>query len=257
MPKIPKKLEKKMYHKMFSLVKSEKAYDPSQPMTISGIANMAKEDRMSDLILKEAWQVDNYKNNPVILFNHCYDNLVGRATDIQATDNGLEITAQIGDPEAGYELTDIQKNTRSLLAQGILKAFSVGFFPLEAEYDETNNRFVITKAELLEVSLVSVPCQQESLISEVKNILGKGEKKAMDEELKAALTGIADGVKTCVEKITVIAEKIEAKGDDKPEDKPEDTPSPIEESLKAENASLKANLVKTEKALQDLVNLVK
>jgi hypothetical protein len=79
----------------------------------------------------------------------------------------------------------------------------------------------------------------------------------MDEEMKAALTGIADGVKTCVEKITAIAEKIEAKGDDKPKDKPEDTPSPVEESLKAENASLKANLVKTEKALQDLVNLVK
>lgn len=253
MPKMPKKLEKKMYHKMFSLVKSEKAYDPSLSMTVSGVANMAKEDRMSDIILKEAWQVDNYKNNPVILFNHCYDNLVGKATDIQVTELGLEITAQIGDPEAGYELTDIQKNIRSLLAQGILKAFSVGFFPLEAEYDETNNRFVITKAELLEVSLVSVPCQQESLISEVKNILGKGEKKAMDEEMKAALTGIADGVKSCLEKIS----SIESKMGEKPEEKPNDAPSPVEEGLKAENVSLKANLAKTEKALQDLVNLVK
>lgn len=250
-----KKIEKKMMTKVFSLATSEKAYDPSQPMTISGIANMAKEDRMSDVILKDAWQLDNYKNNPVILFNHCYDNLVGRATDIQITDNGLEITAQIGNPEAGYELTDIQKSTRSLLAQGILKAFSVGFFPLEAEYDETNNRFVITKAELLEVSLVTVPCQQESLISDVKNIQGKGEKKAMDEELKAALTGIAEGVKACLEKVSAIESKMGEKPDDKPEDKPEE--SPIEEGLKQENLALKSMVEKQEKALQALMELTK
>jgi HK97 family phage prohead protease len=253
-----KKFDKKIMHKVFAINCSEKEYDSSNPLNISGIANMASEDRMGDVILKDAWILDNYKKNPVVLFNHCYDNLVGKATSIEVTDNGLEISAEIGNPSMGYELTDTQKMVRSLLAQGILRAFSVGFMPLDAKYDETNEQFLITKAELLEVSLVTVPCQQESLISEVKTIQGKGEKKAMDEELKAALTEIANGVKACVEKIGEVAAKLESKGDDKPaEDKPEDEPTPVEEGLRSENAELKAKLSETETVLGELIAVMK
>lgn len=252
-----KKFEKKVMHKVFPLQMSKKEYDSSQPLTISGIANAANEDRIGDVILKDAWILDNYKNNPVVLFNHRYDNLVGKATSIEVSDVGLEIVAEIGNPSMGYELTDTQKMVRSLLAQGILKAFSVGFMPLEVKYDETNEVFLIVKAELLEVSLVTVPCQQESLISEVKTIHGKGDKKAMDEELKAALTEIAQGVKACVEKIGEVASKLDDKGEDKPKEDEEDKPSPIEESLTQENAQLKAQLQETEKVLAELVSAMK
>lgn len=250
------KVDKKIMHKTFSFNSeqlSEKTFDPAMPLTISGVANMANQDRSGDVVLASAWMLDNYKSNPVILFNHCYDNLVGRATSVEVTDKGLEITCEIGNPSAGYELTDMQENVRSLLAQGILKAFSVGFIPLEGDYDEKNESFIITKAELLEVSLVTVPCQQESLISEIKILKNQEGEKQMDEEMKTVLSALMEEVKGCREKINAIYDKI-AGG--KPEDKPEDKPSPMEESLKNENTELKAQIQQYDAIIQELKNLI-
>lgn len=233
-----KKLGKTMIRKTFSLLDCEtKEFDPTKPLSVSGIANMASEDRVGDIVPKEAWTLDNYNKNPVILFNHCYDHLVGRATAIDVTDNGLEVTAEVGNPSAGYEMTESQKMVRSLIAQGILKAFSVGFIPLDAEYDEKNGRFIIKKAELLEISFVSVPCQQDSLVTEVKSLIIK-EEKAMEEEMKKLLETIAADVKACKDKTVEILNKLSgSNGEEKPKE-----PSPIEESLRVENIELKAML---------------
>lgn len=171
-------------------------------MNIEGFANAANPDRGRELILNSAWRTENYDLNPIILFNHNHNYPIGSCTEYKVDDQGLYYRATIGKPSAYPTLTDIQIMCRSLLAQGILKASSVGFLPFDLEYDEVNDILRYTDVELLEISLVSVPMQQGSLLDSVGpaakqiiNTIDKGIEsmdKAQFDELKAMLQKISD-----------------------------------------------------------------
>jgi len=121
---------------------------------IKGSASTNGLDRAGDIIESDAWTkggLENFKNNPIILFNHNYDKPIGRAKDLQVTDNGLEISAKIS--KAAGEVTQLIKD-------GVLGAFSVGFKVKDADYMTETDGYKIKDAELFEVSVVSVPCNQ-------------------------------------------------------------------------------------------------
>jgi HK97 family phage prohead protease/HK97 family phage major capsid protein len=121
---------------------------------IKGSASTNGLDRAGDIIESGAWTkggLENFKNNPIILFNHNYDRPIGRAKDLQVTDNGLEISAKIS--KAAGDVTQLIKD-------GVLGAFSVGFKVKDADYMTETDGYKIKDAELFEVSVVSVPCNQ-------------------------------------------------------------------------------------------------
>ena len=121
---------------------------------IKGSASTSGLDRAGDIIESDAWTkggLENFKNNPIILFNHNYDKPIGRAKDLQVTDNGLEISAKIS--KAAGDVTQLIKD-------GVLGAFSVGFKVKDADYMTETDGYKIKDAELFEVSVVSVPCNQ-------------------------------------------------------------------------------------------------
>jgi HK97 family phage prohead protease len=121
---------------------------------IKGSASTTALDRAGDIIETEAWTkggLENFKNNPIILFNHNYDKPIGRAKDLQVTDSGLEISAKIS--KAAGDVTQLIKD-------GVLGAFSVGFRCKDSEYMTETDGYKIKDAELFEVSVVSVPCNQ-------------------------------------------------------------------------------------------------
>lgn len=121
---------------------------------IKGSASTNGLDRAGDIIESNAWTkggLENFKNNPIILFNHNYDKPIGRAKDLQVTENGLEISAKIS--KAAGDVTQLIKD-------GVLGAFSVGFKVKDADYMTETDGYKIKDAELFEVSVVSVPCNQ-------------------------------------------------------------------------------------------------
>jgi HK97 family phage prohead protease len=131
---------------------------------IRGMASTNHSDRAGDVISAEAWTkggLDNFKNNPVILFNHDYDKPIGRATGVKVTENGLELEAKISKsaPAAVCEL----------VKDGVLGAFSVGFKVKDADYLKETDGLMIKDAELFEVSVVSVPCNQAATFSLAKS----------------------------------------------------------------------------------------
>jgi HK97 family phage prohead protease len=131
---------------------------------IRGMASTNHSDRAGDVISKEAWEkggLENFKNNPVILFNHDYDKPIGRATGVKVTENGLELEAKISKsaPAAVCEL----------VKDGVLGAFSVGFRVKDADYIKETDGLMIKDAELFEVSVVSVPCNQAATFSLAKS----------------------------------------------------------------------------------------
>lgn len=152
-------------NKIFNLTstfKSHSAEDGS--VMIRGMASTSDFDRAGDSISSEAWTkggLTNFEKNPIILFNHDYDKPIGRATGLKVTPNGLELEAKISKsaPAAVCEL----------IKDGVLGAFSVGFRVKDADYLEETDGLKIKDAELFEVSVVSVPCNQTATFSLAKS----------------------------------------------------------------------------------------
>lgn len=137
--------------------------DDDGGLDIKGSASTDALDRAGDVIESAAWAkggLDNFKNNPVILFNHNYDRPIGRAKEIGVTENGLELTARIS--KSAGEIKDLIKD-------GVLGAFSVGFKVKDADYISETDGYKIKDAELFEVSVVSVPCNQTAVFSLAKS----------------------------------------------------------------------------------------
>ena len=131
---------------------------------IRGMASTDHSDRVGDVIKAEAWTkggLDQFKNNPIILFNHDYDRPIGRATGVKVTDRGLELEAKISKAAPA--------NVAQLVKDGVLGAFSVGFKVKDADYIEETDGLMIKDAELFEVSVVSVPCNQAATFSLAKS----------------------------------------------------------------------------------------
>ena len=143
-------------------------FDVTKPLRIAGIANAAIVDRVNEMLDPRGAMLVNYLKNPVILLNHDYGQPIGSATLVEVKDDGVHFEAEIGRPDLA-PLTDTQSNARSLIGQGTLQTVSVGFIPLEMsspEYDDAGNLTkpaIYTKWELLEISVVSVPCNADSI----------------------------------------------------------------------------------------------
>jgi len=135
----------------------------SDVLTIKGYANTVSKDRTGDVIVKEAWEkggMDDYLKNPIILAFHDYSRPVGTTVDYNVTDKGLEIVAEIS--KAAGEVYNLIKD-------GVLKTFSVGFSIKDADYDKEADTFFIKNLDLYEISVVSVPANQDSTFSLAKS----------------------------------------------------------------------------------------
>ena len=151
--------------KIFNLTSTFKALEDNDgSVMIRGMASTADFDRAGDSISAEAWTkggLKNFEKNPIILFNHDYDRPIGRATGLKVTENGLELEAKIS--------KSAPANVCELVKEGILGAFSVGFRVKDADYLKETDGLMIKDAELFEVSVVSVPCNQAATFSLAKS----------------------------------------------------------------------------------------
>jgi HK97 family phage prohead protease len=138
---------------------------------------------------KDCWDLVNYLKNPVICRDHCWSKLVGGTDVLEPREEGLYLEAIIGDPSTGFALTEDQIEARSLIAQGFLKAMSVGFIPWDMKFDEELDLLIHVRAELLEVSLVTIPMQQESMFNVVKGMLLRNDPITIGGQKVAGETG--------------------------------------------------------------------
>ena len=145
---------------LHSTFKSELHEDGS--VMVRGMASTADFDRVGDSISADAWAkggLGNFEKNPIILFNHDYNKPIGRATKVTPTADGLHMEAKISK----------HAECANLIKDGVLGAFSVGFKVKDADYIKETDGLQIKDAELFEVSVVSVPCNQAATFSLAKS----------------------------------------------------------------------------------------
>lgn len=152
---------------IFKKVEPTEDQGDDAPLIIKGYANTVSRDRSGDVIPNSTWKNENtlkdYLKNPIILGFHDHKQPIGKMIDYQVTELGLEITVEI------YNTIEyIYKAVKN----GILKTFSIGFWLKDFEYNDTTDSFVLKDIELYEISVVSVPCNQDSVFSLAKSMSG-------------------------------------------------------------------------------------
>jgi HK97 family phage prohead protease len=114
-------------------------------------------DRSGDSVLPSGYDLENFKKNPILLSYHDKQHPVGKIVDISVTLNGLEITAEV------HQV--LNEKVYYAVEKGILKTFSIGFRATDSMYDAVADIYYFKAVELLEVSIVSVPDNQDSIFT--------------------------------------------------------------------------------------------
>lgn len=128
---------------------------------------------------------------------------IGRITKAESTDDGLHITARISDTARG-------RDAMTLIRDGVLDSFSVGFIPIESQKDRdgiTHRR----KVRLLETSIVSWPAYQNAKMtkSAAPAVEQRKEETMEDEAIKDSLTALQEeqrGIKAALANMSQHAE---------------------------------------------------
>ena len=123
-------------------------------------------DRYGEVVVASGWDLTNFRpnRNPIALFNHHADAIVGRWENVRV--EGKRLLGRLVLAAAGTD--EIVDKVRRLWEQKILRAVSVGFRPIEREplnkdADPDWGPFRYLRQELVECSLVAVPANPNAL----------------------------------------------------------------------------------------------
>ncbi len=122
-------------------------------------------NRLGMRVDPDGWDLDNYKANPVLLWNH--DDMrpaIGNMTDVRMDSKKL-----VGKPVfAEKEIDEFGWSIGQKVDSGMLTSGSVGFMTLRVEVEEKEDKLPVVisrEQELYEFSIVNIP----ALVSAVKH----------------------------------------------------------------------------------------
>lgn len=144
-------------------------------------------DRYGDIIMADGWALASFRKNPIALFNHMSSFVIGTWTKVRVEGKQLLGVLKLAKKGTSQRIDEII----SLVEQGILKATSVGFQPIEREFipDDPKQGILFKKQDLLETSVVAVPANPSavllarSLVSEktVALVFGESANRTRDD----------------------------------------------------------------------------
>lgn len=124
---------------------------------IAGWANTSDKDRVGEIVLPEAFEksLGTYKENPVLLFQHNWDSVIGSVVESEITERGLWVKAKISNAK---DVDDI----RTKIREGVFRTFSIGYNEVDSTFDEKSKTKIVKELELLEISVVTIPANAQA-----------------------------------------------------------------------------------------------
>jgi len=149
---------------------------------IRGVFSTGGEDRHGEIIDQNGWKLNDYMENPVILFAHDqWTPAIGKAIELAPDGNG----SLAGAIQFAVEEFELAKTIFNLYKGGFMRAFSVGFMNNKYEVDEENEVIILKENTLYEISCVNVPANAMALANS-KGIDVTPIKKALKESIQKA-----------------------------------------------------------------------
>lgn len=119
-------------------------------------------DRYGDIIEAKGWDLRDFKKNPIALFGHSSSFPIGTWSNVRVEGTKLIGTLVLAAKGTSQRIDELI----GLVEQGVLRAVSVGFRPIENEPIDPKQPYGgqrYTKQQLLETSLVAVPANPAAL----------------------------------------------------------------------------------------------
>lgn len=133
-------------------------------------------DRCGDKMYMSGVDLTNFKKNPIILPNHDYHaTAIGKCLDVYVEGTSLIFKIKFAETESGAEWFYLYSN-------GYMNASSIGFTPIEFS-PNSEGGYDFKKWELLELSLVTIPCNQNAIQRMKKEFAEGNITKSMYEHL--------------------------------------------------------------------------
>lgn len=133
----------------------------------AGTATTPSPDRVGDIVEPRGAKFSN--PSPLLLF-HDHQQPVGTVTFKKPTTDGIDFEAQIPVIEEPGTLRERTNEAWQSIRAGIVRGVSIGFRPLSDGVELMKNGGLRFKAiEILELSLVSVPANQDATIATIKS----------------------------------------------------------------------------------------
>ena len=144
-------------NKLYSVLEI-KSFDDNQRI-LKGIASTPATDRDGDTVSKHG---ATFKLPYPLLSQHDHNSPIGEVIESRVTAKGIEITAVIAKDTGLRYVEDTYKKIKA----GLIKGLSIGFRGLEVTKTKTGLHF--KTYEILELSAVTVPAQQQATITSIK-----------------------------------------------------------------------------------------
>ncbi len=130
------------------------------------------------------WDLERFTKNPVVLWGHdSFCPPIGKASDLEVTpDGGLKMKVTLLHPG----VSDLADQVAGSLQDDVLRAVSVGFSP-GASTKNADGSWTRTNNELLELSFVSLPADEDAGTPELNP-------EAAEEEKRKAVSAAASAL---------------------------------------------------------------
>lgn len=220
-----KSLKQKTFYAPVTVDKVDTSHEDY--LTISGYVNKFKDatgqvikDSDGDAVVPTGVDLTRFNKNPVILFNHNRDDIIGKAVSTEVREDGLFMTMEI------YK--ELNPKAYKAAKLGVLKSFSIGFMITNLTYDEKSDIFYLTETELMENSLCTIPANSDSLITSIDEHLAVTGKSLKSIVVKEESTANLADIQKSIEALEVkIEEALRVKEEDNtPEPKDDNTEVP-------------------------------
>lgn len=174
-----------MYHAIaFLTVKAAPGLNAAgAPLRLSGVATTPMPDRAGDIVDP----LGATFTNPIpLLWHHDRERPIGLVTLHAPTADGIRFDAEIPAIDEPGPLQDRIRDARQSLTAGLIRAVSVGYRVLEGGIERLRSGAArISRLEICELSLVTVPANMQATITTVKSL---------DAQYLAAVGGNSAGV---------------------------------------------------------------
>ncbi len=149
-------------------IAGDTSYDLTATLSTAAI------DRSGDTIAVPGWKLNEYRNDPVVFFNHLTSELpIGRSPAVWIAGSKLKAAIKLA-PGSANPMSD---QVRQLVNDRYLSAVSVGFIPKRWEFAKDKSRpnaINFLEQTLLEFSIVGIPANPEATIDPTPVAIGAG-----------------------------------------------------------------------------------
>ncbi len=137
-------------------------------------AIFGNKDRDGDIVARGAFAESLKGGMPAMLWQHDQKAPIGKFDEVREDDKGLYVKGKLVMQGRGLEAYE-------LLKMGALNGLSIGFVTKEASRDPASNTRTISKADLMEISLVTFPANELARVNNVKAAFTETEETKMFE----------------------------------------------------------------------------